>query len=75
MTLNIATLNARGLRDPSKCAWLLGKLLNLRVHVAAVQETHFTCTVDCQVQEDDYDIFQHMAAVVALGVSANWTQL
>ena len=29
MSLNLTTLNARGLRDPSKCAWLLSELSNL----------------------------------------------
>ena len=46
MTLNVASLNMRGLRDPSKCAHLLGELSNICVNVAAVQETHFTCTGD-----------------------------
>ena len=42
MTLNLASLNVRGLRDPRKCARLLGDLSNLCLNVAAVQETHFT---------------------------------
>ena len=54
MTLNLATSNARGLKDPSKCAHLLGELLNLIVHVPAMQETHFTCAAECRVMEDDY---------------------
>ena len=54
MTLNLATLNARGLRDPTKCSRLLGELSNPSVDFAAVQEIHFTCDVDCQVLEDDY---------------------
>ena len=40
MALNFATLNVRG---PSKCVCLLDEFSNLRVHVTAVQETHFTC--------------------------------
>ena len=44
MTLNIASLNMRGLRDPSKCVHLLGKLLNLCVHVAVVQGTLHLCS-------------------------------
>ena len=51
MALNLATLNVRGLRDSSKCACLLGELKNLIVYVAAVQETHFICAVDCWVLE------------------------
>ena len=42
MALNLATLNARRLRDPSKFARLLGELSNLRVNVSAVHENHFT---------------------------------
>ena len=57
MTLNFASLNLRGLRDPSKCAHVLGELLNLCVNVAAVQETHFICAEDCCVLEDDFVFF------------------
>ena len=52
--LNLATLNARRLRDPSKCTRLLGELSNLRMDFTAVQETHFTCAADCRVLENDY---------------------
>ena len=48
MALNIATLNVRGLRDPSKCTCLLSELKNFGVDVTAVQETHFTCGEDCR---------------------------
>ena len=54
MSLNLANLNARGLRDPSKCSHLLGELSNLRINVAVVQETHFTCAMDCWGLEDDF---------------------
>ena len=67
MALNLATLNVRGLRDSSKCARLLGELKTLGVDVAAVQETHFICGADCRVLEKDFNVFQHMAAVPALG--------
>ena len=67
MYLNLATLNARELRDPSKCVRLLGELSNLCVSVAAVQETHFTCAEDCRVLRDDFTSFQHSAAAAALG--------
>ena len=43
MVLNLATLNSRGVRDPSKCARLFGELSNLSVNAPAVQETLFTC--------------------------------
>ena len=54
MALNLATLNAKRLRDPSKWAHCLCELSNLRVIVTAVQETHFTRTADFRVLEDDY---------------------
>ena len=43
MIFNLANLNVRGLKDPSKYARLLGELSD----VAAVQETYFTCEEDC----------------------------
>ena len=54
MPLNFSTLNVMELRDLSKCARLHGKLSKLSVDVAAVQETHFTCTADRRVLENDY---------------------
>ena len=54
MALNLTILNAKGLRDPSKCMHLLGELSNLSVVVAAVQETHFTCAMDSRVLGNDY---------------------
>ena len=69
MTLNIASLNVRGLRDSSKCACLLGELPNLGVNVAAVQKTHFTCSADCHVLEDDFVIFSVFGSSCYAGVS------
>ena len=57
MTLNLASLNVRGLRDSSKSTRLLGELKNLEVDVAAVQETHFTCGADSRVLESDFNVF------------------
>ena len=57
MALNLATLNVRGLKDSSKCAYLLAELKNLSVNVAAVQETHFICAADCRVLENDLVVF------------------
>ena len=56
MALNVASLNARGLRNANKCAHLFTELLNLCVEVAAVQETHFICEADCQVLRNDFVI-------------------
>ena len=69
MALNLATLNARGLRNPSKCARLLGELLNLSVNVTAVQETHFTCAADCRVLEGNYVILSAFGKHSSVGIS------
>ena len=69
MTLNLATLNVRGLRDSRKCARLLGELNNLSVDVAAVQETHFTCSADCGVLESNFNIFSAYGSSASAGVS------
>ena len=54
MSLNLARSNARGLRIPRKCVRVLGGLSNLRLRVAAVQETRFICNADCRVLEKDF---------------------
>ena len=69
MTLNVASLNARRLRDPSKCACLLGELSNLCLNDAAVQETHFTCAGDCWVLEDDFVVFSAFGSHCSAGIS------
>ena len=69
MALNIAILNARGLRDPSKYARLLGELPNFRVNVAAVQETHFTYAADYLVLENDYIVISAYGSRSSIGVS------
>ena len=75
MALNLATLNVRGLRDPSKCGHLLGELLNLSVaavqdtQVAAVQDTPFICTADSWVLENDYVVLSAYSSHSSIGVS------
>ena len=50
ITLNVASLNVRELRDSRKCARLLSELLNQCVDVATVQDTHFPCKlVECSL--------------------------
>ena len=49
------------------CVRLLGELSNLCMTVVAVQETHFTCTEDCQVLEGNFVVFQDLAAAAAPG--------
>ena len=61
MTLKLAILNVRGLRDSSKCMCLLGELKTLGVDVAAVQETHFTC--------GDFNVFSAYGSRTSAGVS------
>ena len=55
--------------DSSMCARLLGELENLGVDVTAVQETHFTCRADCQVLENDFDVFSAYGRCTSGGVS------
>ena len=62
-------MNVRGLRDSSKRTRLLGELKNLRVDVAAVQETHFTCGADCRVLENDFNDFSAYGSRTSAGVS------
>ena len=69
MTLNLATLNVRGLRDSNKCARLLTELKNLRVNIAIVPETHFICAVDCRVLENDFNVFSAYGSRTNVGVS------
>ena len=69
MALNIASLNARGLRDASRCAHLLSDLSNLCVDVAAVQETHFICKADCRVLENDFVVYSAFGSRLSAGVS------
>ena len=69
MSLSLATLNARGLRGPSKCAHLLGEFSNLSGNVAAAQETHLTCAEDCQVLRDDFEVFSAFGNRCRAGVS------
>ena len=51
MALNVASLNVRGLRDPSKYAHMLDEF---SVDIAAVQEIHFNGAADYRVLEIDY---------------------
>ena len=57
MTLNLATLNVRRLRDSNKCVRLLAELKKFRVNVAAVQETHFICAAKYRVLVNDFNVF------------------
>ena len=69
MTLNVASLNAWGLRDPSKCACLLGELSNLCVNVAAVQGLTSLAQRTVRCWRTTLWSFRHSVATVALGIS------
>ena len=69
MTLNLASLNVRGLRDSSKCTHLLAELKTLEVYVAAEQEIHLTCSTDCRVLESDFNVFSAYDSRTSAGVS------
>ena len=69
MALNVASLNARGLRDASKSAQLLSDLSNLCVNVAAVQETHFIFEAAYWVLKDDFVVYSAFGSHLSTGVS------
>ena len=56
MTLNLASWNVRGVRDPSRCSRLLGELSNL-------------CAADCRPLEDDFAVFSAFGSRCGAGVS------
>ena len=66
MTLNLTSLNLRGLRDSSKCARLLAEHKNIGGDFAAVQEAHFTCGADWRVLESDFNGSRTSAGVSLL---------
>ena len=68
MAFNLASLNARRLRDPRFARPVLGDLRNCCIDVAAVQETHFICE-DVEVLANDYVIFSAFGQRLSAGVS------
>ena len=69
MSLNLAILNVRGMRDPSKCSCFLGEPANFGVDVAAMQATNFTWAVDYWVLEDDFVVLSAYGCRISVGVS------
>ena len=69
MTVNLASLNVRGLRGSRKRTRLLGELKTLGVDAPAVQETHFTCGADCRALENDFNVFSAYGSRTSAGVS------
>lgn len=45
MSIKLACLNVKVLRDRGKIVHLLRDLLSFRVNVAAIQKTHFACVL------------------------------
>ena len=43
--------------------------MNLKLSVAAVQETHFPCGADCRVLESDFNVFSAYGSHTSVGVS------
>ena len=67
--LNLATLNARGLRNSGDAARVLGDLRDLEVDIAALQETHFICRSDEHVFDSDYVVVSSYGDYLSRGVS------
>ena len=67
--LNLATYNVWGLRDSSKAARLLEDLGDLKVDIAALEETHFICRADEHVLDRDYILVSSYGDRTSRGVS------
>ena len=61
MTLNLASLNVRELRNQASVSACL------EYTQTSVQETYFCCAEDNRVLERDFVVFQYSVAVAALG--------
>ena len=69
MALNLATLNVRGLRNPSKVFLVTQNVAWCLVDVAAVQETNFIYDAVCRVPESDFNVFSAYGSRTSVGVS------
>ena len=69
MAINIASLNANGLKSRSKQFDLLGDLDRFRVDVAAIEETHFVTAGDAYVLTSDFDVYSAYGTTYSRGVS------
>jgi len=71
MSLLLASLNARGLRDTSNASRLREELRSLGVDVAAVQETHFISDADGRVLGGNhlYEVYSAFGDLCGRGVS------
>lgn len=69
MTIKLASLNVRGLRDRSKAVGLLCDLLSFGVDVAVIQETNFVCDVDAHVLSSNFVVYSAYRDQLARSVS------
>ena len=69
MSLNLASLNARGLRDSSRANFAAANLENLGVDVATVQETHFESYLDEYVLRGKWEVHSAYGRPNSRGVS------
>ena len=69
MTLDLASLNVKRLRDARKSVHLLAELSNLCIDVAAVQENHFICMENCRMLERDYVVASDFGVCCNAGFS------
>ena len=69
MAINIASLNARGLRDSSCAARVLRSLIDFQLDVVALQETHFASSLDERVFRNHFDVFSSYGIPSGRGVS------
>lgn len=68
MALNIANLNARGLRDRSKAARLFRDPFSFWIDVDAIEETHFVCEIDDRVLSSDFVFYSACRYVLTRSV-------
>lgn len=57
MSLRLASLNVKGLRNKGKSSGLLRDLESLSVDVATIEETHFSSDRDTHVLRDKFGVF------------------
>ena len=69
LTLNLASLNARGMRDRGRASRVLRDLVHLKADVISLQETHFVCAADERVLKDDFVVYSAYGDRLSRGIS------
>lgn len=59
MSIKLAGLNVKGLRDRSNCARLIFDLRSFGVDVVEIQETHFVWNVDSSLLSNNFASILH----------------